>query len=469
MNRPTLVVAMVVASTVSAAVCGFSDAGAVVSNADYTAVPPFVSNATTPNIIILMDNSGSMSNRACESTSCGTLPSGGTSTTTTFTNTTRYSGYFDPLQCYVYDTTDTRFENGTAKVTVATACPATEWDGNFINWATLRRFDAVKRAMSGGDCFVTRAADGTCPGSGTPALKTVRAQANGVNNERADVTYSGGTGLNTYVGRIPSADRTGDPATISIGVSAAYFCVDNDTSFSSNCGDSYSLRKYELKIGYASEPTGVIQQIGSKARFGLVEFKSSSEGARMLVGAGSLQSIDWSGSGVETFTTNTAAMVDAVQESYPSTWTPLSESLYETARYVAQIKSTFATGYIYPIAYSDSGSSGVNFATNGAGSIGTSEVTVLGSGESCPAGYITNACGRDPYFFGKNHTPPWASTSQVVSCCRTFVIIFTDGEPTEDQNIPAAMQDYAHAQHGIHCTGSDSAAPSRPINGTCNT
>ena len=30
--------------------------------------------------------------------------------------------------------------------------------------------------------------------------------------------------------------------------------------------------------------------------------------------------------GVETFNTNTAAMLDAVQESFPSTWTPLSES-----------------------------------------------------------------------------------------------------------------------------------------------
>ena len=129
--------------------------------------------------------------------------------------------------------------------------------------------------------------------------------------------------------------------------------------------------KYELKVGYATEPTGVIQQIGSKARFGLVEFKSSSEGARMLVGAGSRQSIDWSGTGVETFNTNTAAMVDAVQESYPSTWTPLSEALYETARYVAQIQSTFATGYVYPIAYSGGISNGVNFATSGAGSIGT--------------------------------------------------------------------------------------------------
>ena len=221
MNRRTFVAVMLVAGSLSAALLGSRDAVAVVSNADYTAVPAFVSNATTPNIIVVMDNSGSMSNRACESSSCGTLADGSTSTTTTWTNTTRYSGHFDSLRCYTYN---------------------------------------------------TRAADGTCPTSGTPALKTVRAQGAGLSNERADVNYGGGTGANTYVGRIPLADRGSDPATISIGLSASgtpaapYFCVDNDTTFNSNCGDSYSVRKYELKVGYSSEPTGVIQQIGSKAR-----------------------------------------------------------------------------------------------------------------------------------------------------------------------------------------------------------
>ncbi|HNN42727.1 MAG TPA: hypothetical protein PKL10_10595, partial [Nitrospira sp.] len=469
MNRRTFASLIILAGGLSAGLFSSGDAAAVVSNADYTAVPPFVSSTTTPNIIILMDNSGSMSNRACESTSCGTLADGSTSTSTTWTNTTRYSGYFDSLSCYTYNTTDKRFESATAKAYVYTACSTTEWDGNFLNWATLRRFDAVKRAMIGGDCFSTRAADGTCPTSGTPALKTVRAQASGLNNERADVHYGGGTGANTYVGRIPLADRSSNKDPISIHVSDAYFCVEDDTSFNSNCGDSYSVRKYELKIGYSVEPTGVIQQIGSKARFGLMEFKSSSEGARMLVSAGSRQSIDWSGTGVETFNTNMAAMVDAVQESYPSTWTPLSEALYETARYTAQIQSTFATGYVYPIAFSGGISNGVNFATSGAGSIGTSEISALVGTETCPSGYISNACGRDPYFFGQNHTPPWASTSQVVNCCRTFVILFTDGEPTQDQSIPSALQDYAHAHHGQHCNGADGAAPPRPINGTCNT
>ncbi|MBV6468526.1 MAG: hypothetical protein NBKEAIPA_00392 [Nitrospirae bacterium] len=467
MRRIVVAFALMAGSSMIVALGTSRWAEGAVSNADYTAVPPFVSSATTPNIIVVMDNSGSMSNRACESTSCGTLADGSTSTTTTFTDTTRYSGYFDSLRCYLYDTADTRFEEGAAKTALSTPCSDTEWDGNFLNWATLRRFDAVKRAMIGGDCFAARAADGTCPATGTPALKTVRAQASGVSRET--VSVASGSGANGYEGRIPLADRGSNPNPIYIHTDAAYFCVENDNSFDSNCGDSFSLRKYLLKIGYATEPTGVIQQIGSKARFGLVEFKSSSEGARMLVGAGSRQSIDWSGSSVETFNTNMAAMVDAVQESYPSTWTPLAESLYETARYVAQIQSTFSSGYVYPIAFSGGVSNGVNFATSGAGSIGMSEISALGASETCPAGYIASACGRDPYFFGKNHTPPWASTSQVVNCCRTFVIIFTDGEPTQDQNIPAAIQDHGHAHHGQHCTGSDNLAPPRPIDSTCNT
>jgi type IV pilus assembly protein PilY1 len=65
----------------------------------------------------------------------------------------------------------------------------------------------------------------------------------------------------------------------------------------------------------------------------------------------------------------------------------------------------------------------------------------LTGSETCPSGYISSACGRDPYFYGSNHTPAWASTSQKVNCCKTFVLIFTDGEPTQDQNIPAALQD----------------------------
>ena len=434
----------------------------------YYAVPPFVNDQVAPNIILLLDNSGSMSGLACDASN----PADGDCSDAgdrPFNNTTNFSGYFDSLLCYTYDAgADARFEPATVKATLATACSNTEWDGNFLNFATFRRFDALKKAMIGGDCFVARAADGTCPTNGTPALKTVRAQATGVNTEVVDVQAAAGP--TSYIGRIPLADRSGNPATLWIGVASAYFCVDNDNSFNSNCGDGYSQRKYELKIGYSSEPVGVIQQIGAQARFGLFEFKPTGDGARMLVGVGSRQSIDFSGSTVETFTSNTAAMVDAVQESFPSTWTPLSESLYETARYIAQINSTYLTSaYVYPIAFAGGISNGVAFGATGVGSIGGSEITALIGAETCTAGagYIANACGRDPYFFGSNHTPPWATTSTQVRCCKTFVILVTDGEPTQDTNIPAGNQDYAHGQHGLHCTGAN--ATIHAPNGTCNT
>jgi len=434
----------------------------------YAAVPPFVSDQVAPNILLLLDNSGSMSDLACDRTDDGDCLDVGD---LVFTNTTSYSGYFDPLTCYTYNTTDTRFVVSTVRALLATACATTEWDGNFLNFATFRRFDALKRAMTGGDCFVARAADGTCPTNGTPPLKTIVAQSLGIATQQAMIGYNAGAGANTYVGRIPLADRGSSPATIWIGTDAAYFCVDNDVSFNSGCTDSYSVRKYLIKIGLSAEPTGVIQQIGSQARFGLFEFKPVGDGARMLVGLGSRQAIAFSTSTVTTFNTNTAAMVNAVQASYPSTWTPLSESLFETARYIAQINSTYDTlNYVYPIAYAGGVSNGVAFGATGVGSIGAPEITALTGAETCTvgAGYITNACGRDPYFFGSNHTPPWATTSTQVRCCKTFVIIVTDGEPTQDTNIPAGIQDYAHGHHGVHCTGVDTSSPTAPINTTCN-
>jgi type IV pilus assembly protein PilY1 len=450
----------------------------------YTSAPPFVSDQVAPNIIILMDNSGSMSNRACESTSCGTLPDGSPSTTTTFTATTRYSGFADPMRCYVWDATDNRFENGTlAKPALNTPCPATEYDGNFLNWATFRRFDAVKKAMIGGQCqnafTPTRNPDSTCKPYGTPSLPTVRAQrGTGVNTETTvGVGYNGGTGNLTYVGRIPTATHPGNPANIFIHIeNDADMCIDNDSDTDCPDGDGFAETELnEIAFAMSSEPTGVIQQIGPQARFALAVFNNdgSNNGLRVLTGAGSRQSIDFAGTTVETFNTNTAAMVDAVDETFPATWTPLAESLYEVARYTAQINSAFyPTQYVYPIAFSGGTSNGVTFGSSGVGGIGGAELSALTAPETCPAGYITNACGRDPFFYGSNHTPAWASTSTQVRCCKTFVMVFTDGEPTQDLGVPASINQYAHtnalAYSGTYCTGNRGVPYVDPPGATCN-
>ena len=473
----------------------------------YYAVPPFVSDQVSPNILLILDNSGSMGGRACDPTWCGVHSDTSlVPVNQSFVADSSYSGFFDPRTCYTYDATagNTRFQVSTVRASLTATCGASEWDGNLLNWATFRRFDALKKAMSGGDCVVTRNPDGTCPPTGSPAQITIKAQSvfgttaccqhhttNALPSVAVPPTLVPGSGASSYVGRIPQTVAQGgtgsNPANLFIHLRGGNsgmegsFCVDNDndapasnanacnvTSGGGTDNDAFAESQFRIRLAVAIEPTGVVQQIGAQARFGLFEFKGTGEGARMLVGLGLRQSIDWSGSSLETFNTNTAAMLDAIGESFPATNTPLSESLYDAARYVAQINSTFdPNNYVYPIAFSGSGSNGVSLAATGTGSLGSGELKVLTGSENCPSGYITNACGRDPYFFGSDHSPPWASTSTVVPCCKTFIILVTDGEPTQDNNIPSALRDYAHGQHGIHCNNAN--ATIHAPNGVCNT
>ncbi len=460
---------------------------AAVLNSTYAAVPPFVAANSIPNVLLLVDNSGSMSNRACDTAAavnCG-VPS---TPVATFTATTEYAGYFNTMKCYRWSAGDSRFEStepGTstqlpAKATLNAPCTS-YYDGNFLNWVTFRRADAVKKALMGGDCYhpsavPTRNADGTCKPYGTPSVPTVKVQSAGTSNEQSSVGYNAGVGNNTYVGRIPSSDYPGGfTSTLYFNIqSSGDICIDDDSG--TTCpenGDGWNETDRPVRIAHhEGEPTGVIQQVGTQARFGLEVFSSDSQGGRVLVGIGARQSIDFNGATVETFTTNTAAMVDGLEETYPATNTPLSESLYEGSRYIAQINSSLhSAAYEWPIAFSGGTSNGVAFQSSGVGGIGGSEITALTGSETCPTAspqnYIASACGRDPYFFGGNHSPAWASPSAQVSCCQTFIIVLTDGEPTSDTGVPAALQDYAHGKHGTHCTGGSGTihAP----NGTCNT
>jgi len=121
-----------------------SIAHAANSNSDYSGVSPFVSATVTPNILIMMDNSGSMGYRAaCDDTTNQSAPNfnlcpgGGL-----FDQTRTYTGLFDPLACYTYDGAagNTRFVmSGSAKATIITTCGTTQWDGNLLNWVTFRR------------------------------------------------------------------------------------------------------------------------------------------------------------------------------------------------------------------------------------------------------------------------------------------------------------------------------------------
>ena len=72
----------------------------------------------------------------------------------TYKHSINYYGYFDPGKCYDYDTANTRF---TPFAVIAAAdnkycigANAGKWSGNFLNWATMTRMDAVRKLLYGG-------------------------------------------------------------------------------------------------------------------------------------------------------------------------------------------------------------------------------------------------------------------------------------------------------------------------------
>ncbi len=486
------------------------------TNADYSGTPPFVATSVQPNVLILMDNSGSMGFRAyCADGTNKYKPYTNVDDPThsvtgfsesppnnipcpagsNFSESTAYSGLFDSLSCFTYDATNTRFvpdtnADGTAlqksPLSVSTACATTKWDGNFLNWVTFRRIDALKKALIGGTCATTRASDGSCPA--TAAWITIKANDQFTStccsdNSTPPVPAGGcGTGCGDHRanGRVPTDVQTlgASPVNLvfhnrSTGSLDGSFCVasaldDRPSSGASSCtvtSGGFTEQKFVIHVAVITEPAGVIQDLGGNARFGLLEFRNSLDGGKILVPMGSVQATAYSSSSVTNYTSNKGAMVFAVDQSNPASSTPLSETLYSGVRYIAQLPNPFgASGYFYPLAYSP----GPSFSTSASQAMGTigPELSYLATGDTCPSGYITNACGRDPFFF-TSANPVWASVARQVACCKTFIMIITDGAPTNDVNIPTALQDYAHAAHGLHCTGGDPVihAP----NGTCNT
>src|SRR5439155_12287199 len=176
-------------------------------NADYSGQPPFISSVVTPNVLIMFDNSASMGFRAvCDNTQnpspynqapidSGVQNTGGCPTSTLlypantpagapFIETVTFNGVFDPLSCYSYDATagNTRFYADTTvgvspdyhRAAVSTACPSADWDGNFLNWVTFRRHDALIISLIGGMCVAARLADASCPPVGSPSLITMK-------------------------------------------------------------------------------------------------------------------------------------------------------------------------------------------------------------------------------------------------------------------------------------------------------
>jgi len=141
--------------------------------------PAFLASGTSPNVLILMDNSESMLDLAYmpDTDAChDTIPTGSSGTglagNMAYQGAIRYAGYFSTDQWYGYDAVNTHFKvvskpstcSGNSDsaythvrgqveelcVQFSSGSVGFKARGNFLNWATTSRFDILKKVLTGG-------------------------------------------------------------------------------------------------------------------------------------------------------------------------------------------------------------------------------------------------------------------------------------------------------------------------------
>jgi len=252
---------------------------------DYTHYPVFQINLVEPNILIIMDNSGSMNFQAY---------------TGDYDHNTKYYGYFEPYKKYTYGSN------------VFVRDPYGEWDGNFLNWLCMRRVDVARKVLMGG-------------------LATSRTGGGNQTNIGEAPAQSGRDFTKSYMdtdGVTPLSSST----SYSYLVDGGYFYVD---------GGTYTIR-VQKDMTYPDEAgnfvegniAGVLQKVGDKARWGL-EFFNYGTGNN---GSG--------GSVVRTIGSNMTDLITSIQNTACDTWTPLAEAYYVAMQYIKQ--EDVQSGLDYP-------------------------------------------------------------------------------------------------------------------------
>lgn len=387
--------------------CSFENSDAVME--DYCLVPPYVVQNISPNVMIVLDNSGSMFNFAY---------SDGFTTTTTADDNPCYSsgspctefstpgaypayqyyGYFNPD--YWYDYQSNRFIPTAPKtgsgLTGERAKLSSEWDGNFLNWLTMRRIDIIRKVMTGGKT-TTGEGSGFDRLNGEVADCDSRGKYKKITNADLYTPYSGTRKLYVYSA---SAGCGGG------GSGTSSFSIRNDTGGSDGTGNEGT---WNVTVRVPSPVEGVVQSVvGTRARLGLSFYKTNAPRPQ-----GGFVQVNVSGGSL-------SSTVNQINLTRPSTNTPLAETLWTVAGYFAQTASM------------ESGP-GPRYSS---------------------ADYTINNTA-DPYNYGTGGQPSYPS------CAKSFVLYITDGEPCADGYLPATLKSYANGRSNYDCYDLNPGNPGR--------
>ena len=261
----------------------------------YCAIPPFITTAAPPNVMLMLSVESPMEGAANPSVTCTGTPSSLTYSCSSsglgaYDNTREYYGYFEPGKCYTYTGSGATGLFSPSGAASNHQCPAgTAWSGNMLNWSTTLAVDAFRKAFTGGNRTVDTSSDtvllaATNDGSWFPVNPTINnaelyMPVAGTNVTRTIVRQGAGIGFG-----VCNAGQT----SCTVGRSATSGEVQWPTA-GTNTAAVYSLRiKACSTVGgtetrcnaTTSKPEGTIQKYMDKMRFSLISYAADNGAAR---------------------------------------------------------------------------------------------------------------------------------------------------------------------------------------------
>ncbi len=166
---------------------------------------------------------------------------------TTYKHSITYYGYFDSFKCYNYSVANKRFEpfSDTSGLAAASqkycdGAAALKWSGNFLNWATMTRIDAVRKMFFGGLRTPTRTSGDSGGTVGTPftdgdtASGTVLERAFLPTDAHAFAKYYDGTDIARLTNFTPTVVATTSVTSRTISVASLTFVVASTANMAVN-------------------------------------------------------------------------------------------------------------------------------------------------------------------------------------------------------------------------------------------
>ncbi len=325
----------------------------------YSASPPFISQSLPPNVMLIVDNSGSMFRFAYFDgwdTPEADDDNYGTSyyyPCVNFNPNYKYYGYFDPDYWYTYS--NNRFSPTASKS--SRGKNSNEWDGNFLNWLTMRRVDILRKVLTGGR-LVAEGGENRLIAQ-APDYCYYRGQYKKISNANLYTPFSGTVTFKVC--------KTGSTAQIIKGRS-----------------------KYNIKVSLGGNtPKGIIQNVGNRIRWGLSFYHPNVPTPQGGYIQATIQDRD--NASLE------RAIVNEINNKIPNSNTPLAEVLWTVTGYFAQ-ESSLLGG---PGPRYQSGDYQINnnvdpynFGTGGQpiwAWCAKSFVILITDGEPCQDGYLPNS------------------------------------------------------------------------------